>query len=94
MGPTRSSGSLEEKREKREREESMDICRDLLLDLCECLAHTKCVTHEKRTLKDCLKDTTASSECQHLRLEYFQCKRGALDMRNRFRGNARSDKKG
>ncbi|KAF9006446.1 hypothetical protein BDQ17DRAFT_284134 [Cyathus striatus] len=50
-------------------------CQNLLAALKDCLLHSDCVLKPM------------PEECQSLRKATFECKRGMLDMRKRFRGN-------
>jgi hypothetical protein len=45
---------------------------------------TECV-QKGGDIKDCMKEEV-DSECSKYRVAYFECKRGALDMRTRIRG--------
>ncbi|KAJ4466529.1 cytochrome c oxidase assembly protein PET191, partial [Lentinula aciculospora] len=64
-------------------------CQGLLDALKDCLMHSDCVMKQGNLPSDCLKNHTDElpEECQSLRKATFECKRGMLDMRKRFRGN-------
>ncbi|EJT97579.1 hypothetical protein DACRYDRAFT_58697 [Dacryopinax primogenitus] len=65
-------------------------CQPIRDDLAECILHSDCVLKQGRTPSDCLThhQDELPTPCQHLRRALFECKRGMLDMRKRFRGNA------
>jgi len=57
--------------------------------LLECVVNSECFK-ATGNVKECLKDATREDvpdRCKNLRIGYFECRRGMLDMRNRFRGN-------
>ncbi|KAG7097031.1 hypothetical protein E1B28_004424 [Marasmius oreades] len=64
-------------------------CQGLLAALKDCLMHSDCVMKKGLLPSECLRDHTDGlpEECQSLRKATFECKRGMLDMRKRFRGN-------
>ncbi|KAJ8698239.1 hypothetical protein PTI98_004972 [Pleurotus ostreatus] len=64
-------------------------CQALLAALKDCLMHSDCVLKQGNLPSDCLKNHTDElpEQCQSLRKAHFECKRGMLDMRKRFRGN-------
>ncbi|KAM6495945.1 Cytochrome c oxidase assembly protein PET191, partial [Amanita muscaria] len=64
-------------------------CQNLLAALKDCILRSDCVVKDGRLPSDCLKNHTNElpEECQSLRKAAFECKRGMLDMRKRFRGN-------
>ncbi|KJA25083.1 hypothetical protein HYPSUDRAFT_135154 [Hypholoma sublateritium FD-334 SS-4] len=64
-------------------------CQNLILALKDCLKYSDCVVKGGRLPSDCLKNHADElpEECQSLRKATFECKRGMLDMRKRFRGN-------
>ncbi|PCH41383.1 hypothetical protein WOLCODRAFT_69748 [Wolfiporia cocos MD-104 SS10] len=64
-------------------------CQHLITALKECLLRSDCVVKQGHLPSECLKDHTNElpEECKSLRLATFECKRGMLDMRKRFRGN-------
>ncbi|CAL1717359.1 unnamed protein product [Somion occarium] len=66
-----------------------NTCEPLLAALKECLLQSDCVRKEGRLPSDCLKHhlDELPEQCQSLRKATFECKRGMLDMRKRFRGN-------
>ncbi|GAA5964531.1 hypothetical protein JCM21900_000631 [Sporobolomyces salmonicolor] len=65
-------------------------CRGVRKALADCILKSDCVlkSDPPRTPQDCLKDHADElpEECQLLRTSFFECKRGMLDMRKRFRG--------
>ncbi|KAF8351522.1 cytochrome c oxidase assembly protein PET191 [Amanita rubescens] len=64
-------------------------CQNLLAALKDCILRSDCVLKDNRLPSDCLKNNISDlpEECQSLRKATFECKRGMLDMRKRFRGN-------
>ncbi|KAF8076316.1 cytochrome c oxidase assembly protein PET191-domain-containing protein [Lyophyllum atratum] len=64
-------------------------CQNLIAALKDCLMHSDCVLKQGNLPSDCLKHHADElpEECQSLRKATFECKRGMLDMRKRFRGN-------
>ncbi|KAI0092837.1 cytochrome c oxidase assembly protein PET191-domain-containing protein [Irpex rosettiformis] len=64
-------------------------CEPLLAALKECLLQSDCVVKQGHLPSECLKDHTKElpEQCLSLRQATFECKRGMLDMRKRFRGN-------
>ncbi|TRM68062.1 cytochrome c oxidase assembly protein PET191, partial [Schizophyllum amplum] len=64
-------------------------CQGLIAALKDCLMHSDCVIKDGRLPSDCLKNHVDElpPDCQTLRRATFECKRGMLDMRKRFRGN-------
>lgn len=54
----------------------------MAVSLVECVKKTECAKSGK-PIRECMKE---ESECTEYRTAYFECKRGALDMRNRIRG--------
>ncbi|KAH9999444.1 hypothetical protein BJV77DRAFT_1142652 [Russula vinacea] len=54
-----------------------NYCEPLLAALKDCVLHSDC--HHIDELPE---------DCRSLRLAAFECKRGMLDMRKRFRGNS------
>ncbi|KAH9443647.1 hypothetical protein MJO28_014105 [Puccinia striiformis f. sp. tritici] len=64
-------------------------CQQIKADLSECILKSDCVLKPPyRTPKECLQShlDQLPAECIHLRYAFFDCKRGLLDMRKRFRG--------
>ncbi|KAG8992635.1 hypothetical protein FRB94_011421 [Tulasnella sp. JGI-2019a] len=55
----------------------------------ECLLRSDCVLKQNRLPSDCLRNhiDELPQECRLLRQAHYDCKRGLLDMRLRFRGN-------
>ncbi|XP_006459724.1 hypothetical protein AGABI2DRAFT_45904, partial [Agaricus bisporus var. bisporus H97] len=64
-------------------------CKDLMAALKDCLMHSDCVVKQGNLPSDCLKHhmDELPQECKSLRKATYECKRGMLDMRRRFRGN-------
>ncbi|TFY65112.1 hypothetical protein EVJ58_g2179 [Rhodofomes roseus] len=64
-------------------------CQHLIAALKECLLHSDCVVKQGHLPSECLREHTKElpEECLSLRQATFECKRGMLDMRKRFRGN-------
>ncbi|KAI0699435.1 cytochrome c oxidase assembly protein PET191-domain-containing protein [Cytidiella melzeri] len=64
-------------------------CEPLLAALKECLLQSDCVVKQGHLPSECLRDHTKElpEQCQSLRQAAFECKRGMLDMRKRFRSN-------
>jgi len=65
------------------------LCDGLREDLKNCLVNSDCVQKHGMTPKQCLMlhdDPSVPDECVKLRMQFFECKRSMLDMRNRFRG--------
>ncbi|KAK0230855.1 cytochrome c oxidase assembly protein PET191, partial [Armillaria novae-zelandiae] len=64
-------------------------CQDLLAALKDCLMHSDCVVKQGKLPSQCLREhpDELPEACQSLRKATFECKRGMLDMRKRFRGN-------
>ncbi|KAH9077467.1 cytochrome c oxidase assembly protein PET191-domain-containing protein [Lactarius deliciosus] len=69
-----------------------NYCEPLLAALKDCVLHSDCVMKKGRLPSECIKNHTDElpEECRSLRLATFECKRGMLDMRKRFRGNSAS----
>ncbi|EPQ31885.1 uncharacterized protein PFL1_00084 [Pseudozyma flocculosa PF-1] len=65
-------------------------CQHIRQDLAACVLKTDCFLVDKRSAQDCLQHHMAELpiECQHLYKSFVECRRGMLDMRKRFRGNA------
>ncbi|KNZ62117.1 uncharacterized protein VP01_1310g2 [Puccinia sorghi] len=64
-------------------------CQQIKADLTACILRSDCVLKPPyRTPKECLQSRLHElpAECSHLRYAFFDCKRGLLDMRKRFRG--------
>lgn len=64
-------------------------CEPILNAFKQCLLASDCVTKDGHLPSDCIKNhaNELPEECQLLRISMFECKRGMLDMRKRFRGN-------
>ncbi|KAF8271764.1 cytochrome c oxidase assembly protein PET191-domain-containing protein [Lactarius quietus] len=67
-----------------------NYCEPLLAALKECVLRSDCVVKKGRLPSECIKNhiDELPEECRSLRLATFECKRGMLDMRKRFRGNS------
>ncbi|KAI9862195.1 MAG: hypothetical protein M1824_001576 [Vezdaea acicularis] len=66
-------------------------CKDIRSALAACLQNSDCVMVHRNKPVDCLRPPlleTLPTQCQQLKHGYGQCKRGLVDMRKRFRGNA------
>ncbi|KAJ1969540.1 hypothetical protein IWQ62_000557 [Dispira parvispora] len=54
-------------------------CHPVRDDLIKCILKSDCVTKDKHSVKDCLKEPhlreSLPPECQSLRLSYLECKR-------------------
>ncbi|KAF9055167.1 hypothetical protein BDZ89DRAFT_8768 [Hymenopellis radicata] len=64
-------------------------CQALLAAFKDCVLNSECVTKQGNLPSTCLRDHVDElpESCQSLRKATFECKRGMLDMRKRFRGN-------
>ncbi|RKP22615.1 cytochrome c oxidase assembly factor 5-like protein [Syncephalis pseudoplumigaleata] len=66
-------------------------CKDIRQELIECLLQSDCVLRQRHSVKECLQDeqlrNTLPERCLTIRKSYYECRRGILDMRTRFRGN-------
>ncbi|KAL7747597.1 hypothetical protein RI367_007038 [Sorochytrium milnesiophthora] len=65
-------------------------CKDLRQEMIDCILKSDCVVKHNRSFKECLQrdhDAEVDSQCRLLQRSYFECKRGMLDNRNRFKGN-------
>ncbi|PKY45568.1 cytochrome c oxidase assembly factor 5 [Rhizophagus irregularis] len=68
----------------------MPSCKELRQELVNCMLKSDCVLIKRNTVKECLQPEHAEDvpkECQSIRKSLFECRRGLLDMRTRFRGN-------
>ncbi|KAJ7700020.1 cytochrome c oxidase assembly protein PET191-domain-containing protein [Mycena rosella] len=67
-------------------------CKGLIAAMKDCIMNSDCVVKDGNKPSECLRHHTNElpEECQSLRRATFECKRGMLDMRNRFRGNVGS----
>ncbi|KAI5481921.1 cytochrome c oxidase assembly protein [Pseudohyphozyma bogoriensis] len=65
-------------------------CQNIRDALAACILKSDCVlkSNPPRSPAECLRDhhEELPEECQHLRKALFECRRGMLDMRKRFRG--------
>lgn len=64
-------------------------CEPLLDALKDCLMRSDCVLKKGKLPSECLRQHTDElpDSCKSLRQAVFECKRGLVDMRKRFRGN-------
>ncbi|BGP32403.1 hypothetical protein JCM10296v2_004184 [Rhodotorula toruloides] len=66
-------------------------CKGIRQALADCILRSDCVLRSDppRSPQECIKEHSDElpEECQLLRKSFFECKRGMLDMRKRFRGN-------
>lgn len=60
----------------------LQSCKELAKTLYECMEKTECVKRGG-DIRSCMKEET---ECTQYRTAYFECRRGALDMRTRIQG--------
>ena len=58
-------------------------CNEQRQALLACLADSPCMA-QGRSIQECM---TEDNSCKLIRMDYFLCKRGQLDMRKRMRGN-------
>ena len=72
------------RRRLRARPAMASSCSEQRQNLLACLADSPCVA-AGRTLKECME--VEDGGCKGLRVAYFTCKRGQLDMRKRIKGN-------
>lgn len=66
-------------------------CKDIRAALAACLQNSDCIMVDRHTPVECLSPPlleTLPTQCQQLSRGLGQCKRGMVDMRKRFRGNA------
>ena len=61
-------------------------CKGLRDELLECIGESACFKRGT-PFEDCMQIRDEEGGCLSKRLLYMQCKRGQLDMRNRFKGN-------
>ncbi|KAI8602279.1 cytochrome c oxidase assembly factor 5-like protein [Dissophora ornata] len=65
-------------------------CKEIRAELAECILKSNCVLVDGLSPKECLRSENeyrVPSECTAIKRSFFECKRGMLDMRTRFRGN-------
>ncbi|KAG8750991.1 hypothetical protein FRC14_008228 [Serendipita sp. 396] len=64
-------------------------CEGIRNALKSCLIRSECVIKHNHLPSECMKDhfDELPEECRQLRFSLYDCKRGMLDMRYRFRGN-------
>ncbi|KAL4788650.1 cytochrome c oxidase assembly protein PET191-domain-containing protein [Aspergillus varians] len=66
-------------------------CSALRDALAQCLQQSDCIMVQRHTPRECLSEPLLDElpvKCQQLRKGFGECKRGLIDMRKRFRGNA------
>ncbi|KAI8145670.1 cytochrome c oxidase assembly protein PET191 [Fennellomyces sp. T-0311] len=66
-------------------------CKEIRAELIECMLKSNCVLVKRNTVAECFKSEHAEdvpTECQSIRKSYAECRRGMIDPRKRFRGNA------
>ncbi|KAL4925755.1 PET191 family protein [Aspergillus undulatus] len=66
-------------------------CAALRDALAQCLQQSDCIMVQRHTPRECLSEPLVDElpvKCQQLRKGFGECKRGLIDMRKRFRGNA------
>ncbi|KIW75875.1 hypothetical protein Z517_10620 [Fonsecaea pedrosoi CBS 271.37] len=59
--------------------------------LAQCLQNSDCILVQRHTPLQCLSHPlleTLPEQCQQLKIGFRECRRGLVDMRKRFRGNA------
>ncbi|KAF9140068.1 hypothetical protein KI688_005647 [Linnemannia hyalina] len=65
-------------------------CKEIRIELAECILKSDCMLKDGLSAKECLhsdNEYRIPAECTAIKRSFFECKRGMLDMRNRFRGN-------
>ncbi|KAG5418172.1 hypothetical protein I9W82_004502 [Candida metapsilosis] len=67
-------------------------CKDQKIALAICLQRSPCVLIQRHTPKECLTDPDLKKDlpelCKANFRAFMECKRGAIDMRKRMKGNA------
>ena len=66
-------------------------CKDIRAALASCLQNSDCILISRHTPLECLASPlleTLPTQCQQLKIGFRECRRGLVDMRKRFRGNA------
>ncbi|PWN26089.1 hypothetical protein BDZ90DRAFT_58601 [Jaminaea rosea] len=68
----------------------MNSCNGIREDLAACVLASPCVQQEGRSGQDCIQHDMDKlpMECQNIYRSFVHCRKGLLDMRKRFRGNA------
>ncbi|KAI0320226.1 cytochrome c oxidase assembly protein PET191-domain-containing protein, partial [Amylostereum chailletii] len=66
-----------------------NFCEPLIIAFKDCVLHSDCVVKQGNLPSNCVKEhlDELPEPCLSLRMATFECKRGLLDMRKRFRGN-------
>ncbi|KAG0051003.1 hypothetical protein BGZ83_004220 [Gryganskiella cystojenkinii] len=65
-------------------------CKEIRAELAECILKSDCMLVDGLSAKECLRpenEYRVPAECGAIKRSFFECKRGMLDMRTRFRGN-------
>ncbi|KAI0034222.1 cytochrome c oxidase assembly protein PET191, partial [Vararia minispora EC-137] len=64
-------------------------CEPVIQAFKDCVFNSDCVVKDGSLPSDCIKNRLDElpEQCRLLRMAAFECKRGMLDMRKRFRGN-------
>ncbi|KAG0234314.1 hypothetical protein BGW42_006706 [Actinomortierella wolfii] len=63
-------------------------CKEIRAELAECILKSDCMVKDGLSAKECLRSENeyrVPEECTQLKKSFFECKRGMLDMRTRFR---------
>ncbi|KAL1974667.1 hypothetical protein VTN31DRAFT_4871 [Thermomyces dupontii] len=66
-------------------------CKDIRSALAQCLQESDCVMVQRHSANDCIRPPLSEelpTRCRQLLKALSECKRGMVDMRKRFRGNA------
>ncbi|KAH8701760.1 putative cytochrome c oxidase assembly protein [Talaromyces proteolyticus] len=66
-------------------------CRDIRTAMAQCLQESDCIMVQRNSPQECLRPPLFDelpTRCQQLSKALSDCKRGLVDMRKRFRGNA------
>eukprot|EP00049_Salpingoeca_infusionum_P009724 m.165136 g.165136 ORF g.165136 m.165136 type:complete len:72 (-) comp14420_c0_seq2:1861-2076(-) len=64
-------------------------CTEVRKEFIECLSHSDCMIKDGKSGDECAKWTTpgVDTKCRQIQKALFDCKRGMMDQRTRFRGN-------
>ncbi|RUS17288.1 cytochrome c oxidase assembly protein PET191-domain-containing protein [Jimgerdemannia flammicorona] len=68
-------------------------CKEIRQELVDCMLKSDCVL-KGHTIKECFQPEHTDdvpAACQSIRRSFFECRRGMLDPRTRFRGNKTQD---